>query len=330
MVSATRWNLNDTSIRSNPGCPTRTGRNFWLTCVLAAVCAAPLSGQFRRPKPANVISDAASFSAESRLVLLPVTVTDRNGKTVTGLRQEHFRISDESAASTIVSFGRTETPVSLGIVFDLSSSMGRKLPVALEVARAVINSLGTGDAGYLITFDKVPQVRVPYTYDVASLGRNLLFSPAHGNTALYDAVKLGLDHGRKGGEARKALIVISDGGDNRSRLMESQLIAAALEADTQIYSIAVHERLRPEDEVPGAAFMDRLAKSTGGLLFDVRQTGEIPAMAERLAQAMREQYLIGFKPPEHGLRNTWRKVRVKVDVPGTSLYVSTKSAYYHQ
>lgn len=96
--------------------------------------------------------------------------------------------------------------------------MGRKLPVALEVARAVINSLGTGDTGYLITFHKVPQVRVPYTYDVASLGRNLLFSPAHGKTALYDAVKLGLDHGRKGGEARKALIVISDGGDNRSRL----------------------------------------------------------------------------------------------------------------
>ena len=310
--------------------PSQIARTLWLTGLLAAVCTAPLNGQFRRPKPKTEVSDHVAFSSHARLVLLPVTVTDRNGRTVSGLKPEHFRIHDEASPSQIVSFGRIEAPVSVGIVFDLSSSMERKLPVALQAAKSVIDSLNEEDAGYLITFDKVPQVRVPYTHDVTSLGRDLIFPTAHGNTALYDAIKLGLDHGRKGGDTRKVLIVISDGGDNRSRLMESELVSAALEADTQIYSISVHERLRPKDEEPGSAFLDRLSRSTGGMLFDVREANEIPAMAERLSQAMRDQYLIGFKPPEQGLRDKWRKVRVKVEVPGSSLQVTTKNAYYHQ
>jgi Ca-activated chloride channel family protein len=218
----------------------------------------------------------------------------------------------------------------MGMVLDLSNSMHRKLPFALAAARAVIDTLSAEDAGYLITFDKIPQVRVGFTRDVESLGQSLLFSTAEGSTALFDAVGLGLRHGRQGKGFRKVLVVISDGGDNRSRLMESELVSAALEADTQIYCIAVHEQLRAKDEVAGAHFLERLAGLTGGLKFDVRTVGEVQGVAEAISAAMKDQYLIGFKPHDEVVSGKWRKVRVSVDVPGIrSLRVTAKSAYFN-
>ena len=274
--------------------------------------------------------EAVQFTSQTSLVLLPVTVTDRYGKTITDLKPEHFRISDGSIPREIVSFGRVDTPVSAGIILDLSASMHRKLPYALYAVRQIVDTLGADDAGYMITFDKSPQLQVPFTREVETLGNGLLFSKAGGNTALYDAIGMGLRQGQKGKGFRKVLLVVSDGGDNRSRLMESELVSAALEADTQIYSIAVHERLRPKDEVPGAQFLERLAKLTGGLKFDVRTTGEVPAVREAIERAMKEQYLLGFKPHDEAVSGKWRKVKVGVEVPGVrSLQVSSKSAYFN-
>ncbi|MDQ1473175.1 MAG: Ca-activated chloride channel [Bryobacterales bacterium] len=295
--------------------------------VFAACCASLVAGQpLQKPESAGL----TSFSTDANLVLVPVTVTDRYGKTISDLKPEHFRVSDGSKPRDIVSFGRVDAPVAMGVVLDLSTSMHRKLPFALAAARAVIDTLSPEDAGYLVTFDKTPELRVGFTRDVESLGESLLFSTAQGNTALFDAIGLALRHGREGKGFRKVLLVISDGGDNRSRLMESDLVSAALEADTQIYCIGVHERLRARDEVAGAHFMERLATLTGGLKFDVRTEGEVQSMAHAISLAMKDQYLIGFKPHDEVVSGKWRKVRISVDVPGIrSLRVSAKSGYFN-
>jgi Ca-activated chloride channel family protein len=297
------------------------GSGFFLFFV---ACTTLIAGQ---PVPP---ADLSIFSTDSHLVLVPVTVTDRYGKTITGLKPEHFRVSDGSKPRDIVSFGRVDAPVVMGVVLDLSTSMRRKLPFALAAARAVFDRLGAEDAGYLVTFDKTPRLGEPFTRNVDTLGKSLPFSTAGGNTALYDAIGLGLHHGRQGKEFRKVLVVISDGGDNRSRLMESELVSAALEAETQIYCIAVHERLRARDEVTGARFLERLASLTGGLKFDVRTVGEVQGVADAISLAMKDQYLIGFKPHDEVASGKWRKVRVSVDVPGIrSLRVTAKSAYFN-
>jgi len=289
--------------------------------VVFALCGSPVS--------ANP-PDTAVFSSTSNLVLVPVTVTDHYGKTITGLQQEHFRITDNSAPREIVSFGRSDAPVSLGIIMDLSSSMHRKLPYAVEAAQAVIKQLNPEDMGYLVTFDKTPQLRVPLTNNFGSLSAGLVFPRAEGNTALFDAIHLGLRHGRSAKEFRKVLLVISDGGDNRSRLMESEIVSEAIEADTQIYCIGVHELLRPKDEVDGARFLDRLAHMTGGLKFDMRSRKEVAATANAISTAMRDQYIIGFRPPDALAPNKWRKVRVQVNHPaGDKVHVSARTAYYN-
>src|SRR4051794_22501806 len=123
------------------------------TMLLLAACCPLLAGD-------------TSFAANTSLVLVPVTVTDRYGKTVMDLQPEHFRVTDNSRPREIVSFGRVDAPVSVGVVLDLSASMQRKLPVALAAARAVIDTLGQDDAGYLVTFNKTPQVRVAFTREV--------------------------------------------------------------------------------------------------------------------------------------------------------------------
>lgn len=306
--------------------------HFPQSILLSLLCTAALSGDTatisRRAAVRTV--DAAVFSSQSSLVLVPVTVTDRHGKTITDLRQEHFQITDNSVPREIVSFSQVEAPVALGVVMDLSASMQRKLPFALEAARAVLSSLGSGDAGYLVTFGKTPSLRVELTHDFGTLANSLLFARADGNTALFDAVDVGLRHGKNVRDLRKALLVVSDGGDNRSRLMESDLIAAAIEADTQIYCIAVHERLRPRDEVQGAHFLERLAKSTGGLKLDVRTASEIPGAAQVISRAMRDQYLIGFKPVDNSEGGKLRKVRVSLDLPDApSMRVNARRGYFN-
>jgi Ca-activated chloride channel family protein len=292
--------------------------------VLAASAASAFAGQ---PLRHDGNAEAASFSSQSRLVLIPVTVTDHRGKIISDLKREHFRVVDDSKPREIVSLTRVYAPVSLGIVFDLSSSMRTKLSYATEAASAIIRTLDEEDAGYLVTFDKSPKLRVEFTRNVAALGEALVFQQAKGNTALYDGINLGLRHSKEGKGFRKVLLVISDGGDNRSRMMESEIVAAALEADVQIYCLSVHNPLRPKDEVAGSFFMDRLARLTGGLRFDIRGRGEIPGMAQTMALAMKDQYLLGFKPAMEDSTGKWRKLRVSVDLPGARLRVTAKNAY---
>jgi Ca-activated chloride channel family protein len=268
-----------------------------------------------------------SLSADSRLVLVPVTVTDRNGRSLTDLDPAHFRVFDNSEPREIHSFAREDGPVSVGIVMDRSGSMHHKLRHAISAVRAIAGSIGPEDEAFLMTFAEKPVMQSALTRESGDFANLLDSVGAEGDTALIDAVYSALHEMRAAGPRRKALVVISDGGDNHSRFRESELMARAMEADTQIYSISIVENLRNREEQNGAHLLESLAEATGGLHFTVRNRRELPEVAAKLGRAMKNVYVIGYRPPESATPGKWRKIRVTLE--GLSpARLSARSGYY--
>lgn len=272
--------------------------------------------------------DKLAARVSSHLVLVPVTVTDRNGKSAVHLEREHFRVTEDSEPREITSLTREEGSVGLGLVVDLSGSMKSKLSHAISATRAITDFAGAEDEAFLMTFGDRPEMRVPLTRDASSVVRGLSGAQAHGSTALIDAVYLALHEIRASSRGRKALAILSDGGDNASRYGEADLKRLALEADVQIYAISIVEGARDKEQRRGAYLLEELAALTGGLHFTIRHRGDLPEMAAKLARAMKDVYVIGYKPGE-SMPGKWRKIRVSVMPPSPErLRVSARSGYF--
>ncbi len=270
------------------------------------------------------------LSADVRLVLVPLHVTDRTGRSVTGLTREHFRVYDESGPREIQSFTSEDAPVSLGIVLDTSASMTAKLSRAIEALRVILGGAGPEDEQFLVTCSSRPELRLGFTADSSELERSVGMIGARGNTALIDSVWLALEQVRRGSHTRRALLVISDGGDNHSRHSFAELLAAAVEADTQIYSIALHERTLSHDETLGAFLLEKLSSATGGLHFELRNRAELPVAAEKIALALHNVYVLGFQPAAGTPAGKWRRIKVRLEAaPAQFLRVNARSGYYN-
>jgi len=272
---------------------------------------------------------SSTHRVDSRLVLVPVTVTDRNGKTVTDLKREQFQVLDNSAPVDIVSFGREEAPVSLGIVLDLSGSMRAKRNQAVSAIREIVNAAGPQDEAFLVTFSSAPAMRVEFTSDLDAIVHPLYMAGARGSTALVDAMYMGLQQMKRARNPRRALIVLSDGGDNNSRYTEAELSSFALESNTQIYSISIHESATNVEEQAGVFLLSKLSETTGGLHFIVRDRRDLPEIAARLATAVNNLYVIGYRPSEEFLSGKWRSLKVKVEsAAGQRLRVASRTGYF--
>jgi len=271
---------------------------------------------------------AASLRAETDLVLVPVTVTDRTGAAVLGLTRNLFRIQDEGELRTIVSFEREPAPASIVLVLDLSASMRSKIGPAREALRRTLAVTNPQDEAALFTFADRPQLRQEFTHDMEQLAQSLDAARPAGQTALIDGIWRGLETARQGRNSRRALIIISDGGDNYSRHRESELLEFAVEADSQIYSMVVHHRGFSMEERSGSDLLERLSRQTGGLHFEVRNVKQLPGAAEKIGEALRNLYMIGFKPSQAGPPKSRHRIRVSLDNPGgRRLRISTRTAY---
>jgi Ca-activated chloride channel family protein len=239
-------------------------------------------------------------------------------------------VFEDKVQQPIVSFAREEAPVSVGVVFDLSGSMRNKIREARAASHALFRTATDEDEAFLITFSTRPELQSDFTNDLGALQTGLTQAKAGGSTALVDAVYLGLSRMRYARNARKAMVVISDGLDNHSRYTKAELMALAMESDVQIYTIALFEpprnakAIEMSAERAGVALLDQLARTTGGLHFAITGTGDIPRIAERIGDALRSLYLIGFRAPAGG--EGYRKIQVKATVPNVRL--STRPGYY--
>jgi Ca-activated chloride channel homolog len=274
-------------------------------------------------------ADQVRASAESRLVLIPVTVTDRNGKSMTGLQPQQFQIADGAEARPIHSLSREDAPVSFGIVLDLSGSMSRKVRETAAAVRAIVDAAGEEDDAFLVTFSDHPELRSPFTANFASFPNRVLHNIPSGGTALIDAVYLALDQLQRARHARRALIVISDGGDNQSRYSRAELISRAVESDAQIYTMGLADDTDARAGHGGIYLLEQLSEVTGGVHFMVRDRGALVQQAARLAEAMKCLYVLAYRPPDDSAPGKWRRVRVTLtpDV-GKSLRVTSRAGYF--
>ncbi len=265
------------------------------------------------------------------MVLVPVTVTDPLNRLVTGLDKRDFKIFENNGEQNIASFASEDAPVSVGVIFDLSGSMSSKLVRAREAILQYIKTSNPQDEFFVIGFNDRPELIEDFTGSVEDIEARLATVKAGHRTALLDAIYFGI---AKMGEARyerKALLVVSDGGDNRSRYTEGELRAKVREADVEIFSIGIFDPYAstPEERT-GPQLLDDISSATGGRLFQVDDVDEMSDIAEKISMELRNQYVIGYRPSDLTRDGKWRKVKVKVlpppGLPPLSVYART--GYY--
>lgn len=311
-----------------------------VTPVVPPVTAAPPAVK-KKPAPlpppppglAGDSEDSHPIHVNVNMVLVPVTVTDPMGRLVTGLTQENFRLFDNKSEQRIRSFSNEDAPVSVGIIFDLSGSMSDKIRRSRDALQQFLRTSNPQDEFFLIGFNDQPMVVSNFTSNIDQLENRIAFLQPHGRTALLDAVYLGLDLMRDAHQTRKALLIISDGGDNHSRYTEHEVMKILKETYVQIYSIGIVDapwaRATPE-EAAGPGLMSDIAESTGGREFTIDDLDELPDVATRIGIALRNEYVIGYVPQQLPHNGKWRKINVKLNSPPglPPLTVSFRRGYY--
>lgn len=319
-------------------CPRRKLMYRFVTAVVLVSLALTVAAQNVVITPQKHAASAAqpgtAFKADAKLVLIPVSVTDRNGGTVNGLGVGNFTVSEADAPRPIVSFSSEDAPCSVGIVFDSSASMKNTISKSKMALREFLDTANPLDEAFLMTFANKPTLRIDFTQDFAAIQNSAVFERPAGSTALLDAVADALGRLRSAHNARKALLVISDGGDNSSRYSQSELLKAAWEADAQIYSIGIPEYPRSlverAQEAAGLYVLQELAKRTGGRHIIIRDPGQLADAMAEIGRSMRNQYVIGIRPSEDAQAGKWQRIRVKVHIPERTGYfrVDSRTKYY--
>ncbi len=301
--------------------------------VSPASCQETSSGpQPSPPATEQKLSAGKPIRLETDLTLVGVSVTDPMGRLVTGLEQSDFRVFEDGEEQEIVRFISEDVPVSIGVIFDMSGSMSDKIEKSRKAAVQFFRTANPQDEFFLVDFNDRAQLDSAFTTRVDQLQDRLLYTAARGLTALYDGVYLGLSQMHTGHNTKKALLIISDGGDNHSRYTETEIRKFVREADVQIYAIGLFE---PDggptpEERGGPALLHDLTQMTGGRLFVVRNLSDLPDIATKISMDLRNQYVLGYRPSNHAHDGKWRKIKVKLHPPKglPPLTVYARSGYY--
>jgi Ca-activated chloride channel homolog len=278
------------------------------------------------------IKKGQPIRTETQITLVGATVTDPLGRLVTGLQQEHFRVFEDGVEQEIVRFSSEDVPVSIGVIFDMSGSMADKIDKSREAAVQFFRTANPQDEFFLVNFNDRAQLISPFTGSVDDLQDRLMYTGAHGLTALYDGVYLGLSQMRGAHNTKKALLILSDGGDNHSRYSETEVRKFVREADVQIYAIGLFD---PDggptpEEREGPGLLGDLTMMTGGRMFAVKNVSELPDIATKISMELRNQYVLGYRPGQRAHDGKWRKIKVRLNPPKgmPPLTVSAKSGYF--
>ncbi len=279
----------------------------------------------------GALRPGATLRVETNLVLVPMTVTDSENRLVTGLERENFYVYENNLPQTIRSFSTDDAPISIGIIFDLSGSMNSKFSRARRALSEFMRTSNPQDEFFVIAFNDRPNVVVDYTNNVDDVDARMVMLKPQNRTALIDAVYLGLNKLKDAKHDRKALLIISDGGDNRSRYTEGELRKAVRESDVQIYSIGIFDQTAAtEEEKNGPALLTDICEQTGGRLFRVTDVSELGDIASRISAELRNEYVVAYKPTDLKHDGNWRKLKVKLNPPPglPQLSVHNRQGYY--
>ena len=292
---------------------------FFVACSLALTPAFAADAAVKLKSRETLVEQdlpVTSIKIDVPLVLINVTVTDPMNRFVTGLYKENFQIKEDKVEQTITQFGAEDAPLSMGIVFDASGSMGYKMSKAREAVAQFFKTANPEDEFFLAQFNDRPQMATGFTNSLEEIQNELTFMQSGGRTALLDAIYLALNKMKEAKNAKKALLVISDGGDNSSRYTEREIKRLVKESDVQIYAIGIFEpvsaRGRTPEELAGPGLLTEVAETTGGRQFPVENLNELPDVAAKIGIELRNQYVIGYVPSNQEKDGKWRRVQVEV------------------
>jgi Ca-activated chloride channel family protein len=307
--------------------------------TLASLGASPLRAQETQPGPAVPppgdsfkIEKGKPLRTETQITLVGASVTDPLGRLVTGLQQENFRVYEDGVEQEIIRFSSEDVPVSIGVIFDMSGSMADKIDKSRQAAVQFFRTANPQDEFFLVNFNDRAQLISPFTASVDDLQDRLMYTGAHGLTALFDGVYLGLSQMRGAHNTKKALLILSDGGDNHSRYSETEVRKFVREADVQIYAIGLFD---PDggptpEEREGPGLLGDMTMMTGGRTFVVKNVNELPDIATKISMELRNQYVLGYRPSQRAHDGKWRKIKVRLNPPKgmPPLLVAAKSGYF--
>ena len=295
--------------------------------------SAPKDAPPATPPPGAMRPDGViqPLHVDVNLVLVPLTVTDPSDRLVTGLEKENFQVYDNNVPQSIKSFATEDAPLSIGIVFDLSGSMQSKFIRARKALSEFLRTCNPQDEFFVVGFNDRPAIIVDYTSDVEDVEARMVMLRPENRTALIDAMYLGVSHLKRAKYDRRALLVISDGGDNRSRYTDGELQRLVRESEVQIYSIGIFDMYAPtEEEQNGPALLKQVSEATGGRLFRVLDINDLADIAARISEELRNEYVLGYTPTDRRRDGAWRKVKVRLlPPPGLpALDVHSREGYY--
>jgi Ca-activated chloride channel family protein len=286
-------------------------------------------------KPAFPVASSGSkpMKVFVDLVLVPVTILDGMNRLVKGLGRDNFQVFEGKHQQDIRYFSSEDAPVSLGIILDLSGSMKSKIDRAREGVVDFLNTANPEDEFFMITFADKPEQVSDFTEQVEDIQGRLLYAVPNGRTSLLDAIYLGINKMAQAKHQRKALLIISDGGDNHSRYTESEIKSVVKEADVMIYAIGLYDHSFPTmEEFLGPEMLRNISEVTGGTAFTIDNPNDLSYAAKSIGVMLRNQYLLGYRPAATTRDGKWHKIKIKLakstKVKLPSLRVLAKTGYY--
>jgi Ca-activated chloride channel homolog len=316
-----------------------TGNRKWLCVALIALCIfeAPLPAHVTGPEAARKTkqpdmntSDVIEMNVE--MTLVNVSVTDSFNNSVTSLNKENFKVYEDGIEQQISAFSSEDVPISVGLIFDVSGSMVDKFDRARQAAVQFLHTANPRDEFFLVNVRDRAELTNRFTSSVKELETRILFTVAGGRTALLDAVYLGLDQIRNAHNGKRALLIISDGGDNHSLYNEADIRSWLKESDCQLYAMGIfdHHLGRKTEERYGWSLLSELVETTGGRVFPVSKLTDLPDIASKIGIELRNQYVLGYKPQDTRHNHAWRRIKVKLNAPKglPPVKVYARSGYY--
>jgi Ca-activated chloride channel family protein len=271
-----------------------------------------------RPAPER---RAPSIRLDVKMVMIPTNVTDRDDRPILDLHRENFHVFEDSVEQKIESFSIDQAPVSLGIVFDASGSMRNKIDKSFSAVEQFLKTSLPGDEFFLVQFSDEPKLRLPFTPDVDEVMSSLSLVQPQGWTAMFDAICLAVNQMRFAKNPRKALLILSDGGDNNSRYSGGEVINLLREADVRVFAVGLFDNAR---------YLKKVAGETGGAMVAVHNMNDLPDAIDQLSTQLRSQYLLGYYPVQGQNDGKFHKLKVLVSQAAgrLKLYTSWRHGYY--
>ena len=275
--------------------------------------------------------EARPVRVDVNLVLVPVTVVDPMSRPVVDLPQQNFSLMEAGVPQQIRYFSHEDAPISVALVLDFSGSMSNKSEFVLQALEQFFQNANPDDDYYVIAVSDRPTLVADASQSTNTILAHLAAVEPHGMTALYDSIYLGVNKLRSSRYKRRAMVIVSDGGDNQSRYSLKEVKAMLAESDVLTYSIGLFDDVpflvKPFEERWGQRWLDEVTRVSGGRNIAANDRRQIPKIAAVISREIRSQYVIGYSPSDPNKDGKWRKISVKLTDNPAQMHVHFKEGY---